>query len=193
MRENLFKYLTFILVILIITEIQKKEEVMKKVFLMLAVLLIVLPLSARPKLEFSPRGTVYIGGAPGADVSFGIAGDLIVNPKKQFGIRVNLAELAFGDIEGIAINSSLTVISPTTFDVLYYTNVANLFSYIVFTFGYSSVNDIDAFAIGGGLGLEKYMGKGNYLFFEPGLVFIDTGFGDGELMIKLPFGFKLGI
>ncbi len=166
---------------------------MKKMFLLLAVVLVVLPLSARPKLEFSPRGTVYIGGAPGADVSFGIGADLIVNPKKQFGLRVNLAEFVFGDLEGVVINSSLTMISPTTFDILYYTNIANLFSYIALTFGYSSINDVDAFAIGGGLGLEKYMGKGNYLFFEPGLVFVDSGRGDGELILRLPFGFKLGI
>ena len=162
---------------------------MKKVFVLFVFLMAVLPLSARPMLEFCPKGSMYFDGG----VSFGVGADLIINPKKQFGLRVNLAELVFGDMEGISINKSLGLNSPTTFDVLYYTNIADIFRYVSFTFGYSSVGSIDAVAIGGGLGLEKYMGKGNYLFFEPGIAYVDSGIGDGELIFKLPFGFKLGI
>jgi hypothetical protein len=162
---------------------------MKKVFVLFAVLLVVLPLSARSTLEFCPKGSLYLDGG----VSFGIGADLTVNVKKQFGLRVNLAEIVFGDMEGISINKALGLNSPTTFDVLYYTNVADLFRYVSFTFGYSSVGSIDAVAIGGGLGLEKYMGKGNYLFFEPGIAFVDSGLGDGEIVFRLPFGFKMGI
>jgi hypothetical protein len=162
---------------------------MKKVFVLLAVMLVVLPLSARSTLEFCPKGSLYLDGG----VSFGIGADLTVNVKKQFGLRVNLAEIVFGDMEGISINKALGLNSPTTFDVLYYTNVADLFRYVSFTFGYSSVGSIDAVAIGGGLGLEKYMGKGNYLFFEPGIAFVDSGLGDGEIVFRLPFGFKLGV
>ena len=162
---------------------------MKKVFLLLAVVLVVLPLSARPRLEFCPKGSLYLDGG----VSFGVGADLTVNPKKQFGLRVNLAEFVFGDLEGFALNSSLGLTSPTTCDVLYYTNIADLFSYIAITFGFTSVGGTESFAIGGGLGLEKYMGKGNYLFFEPGINYVDIGFGDGELVFKVPFGFKIGL
>jgi hypothetical protein len=161
---------------------------MKKVFLLLVVLLIVLPLSARPKIEFSPKGTLYLDGG----VSFGIGADVTVNPKKQLGLRVNIAEFILGDMEGFSINSSLGANNPTTFDILYYTNIANLFSYVSFTLGFTSVGAADAFVIGGGLGLEKYMGKGNYLFFEPGIYIGDLGLAD-DFIFRLPFGFKIGI
>ena len=160
---------------------------MKKVFLLLAVVLVVLPLSARPKIEFSPRGSLYFDGG----VSFGIGADLTVNPKKQLGLRVNLAELVFGDLEGFGLNSPLSLTSPTNFDVLYYTNIADIFSYVSITFGFTSVGGAEVLVVGGGLGFEKYMGKGNYLFFEPGLSYIDAG--DGELVFRVPFGFKIGI
>jgi hypothetical protein len=95
-------------------------------------------------------------------------------------------------MDGIAINSSLSATSLTTFDVLYYTDIGGLFSYFSFTFGYSNVYFDDAIAVGGGLGLEKYMGKGNYMFFEPGIVYMDIG-GADELVFRLPFGFKMGV
>jgi len=160
---------------------------MKKVFILLAVLLIVLPLSARSTLEFCPRGSLYIGD----EVSFGVGADLIVNVKKQFGVRVNVAELVFGEVDGISINS-LSTSSLNTCDILYYTDIGGLFSYVSFTFGYSNVVFDDAIAVGGGLGLEKYMGKGNYMFFEPGIIYMDMG-GADDLVFRLPFGFKLGI
>ena len=160
---------------------------MKKVLLLLAVLMIVLPLSARPKLELALQGSPYFDGG----FSFGFGGNLIVNPKKQFGIRVNLAEILLGDMDGISINSISN--SFTTFDVLYYTNLADLFTYISFTFGYSNVFFDDMLTIGGGIALEKYLGKGNYAFIEPGLVYMNAGGGADELIFRIPFGVKLGI
>lgn len=160
---------------------------MKKVFLVLAVLLVVLPLSARPKLELALQGSPYFDGG----FSFGFGGNIIVNPKKQFGIRVNLAEVLLGDLDGISINS--IGINTTTFDVLYYTNIADIFSYVSFTFGYSNVMFDDLLTIGGGLALEKYLGKGNYAFLEPGLIYMNASGGADELIFRIPFGVKLGI
>jgi len=187
-RENLFKYLTFILDILIITEIPKKEEVMKKVFVLLAVLLIVLPLSARPKLEFSPRGSLYIGD----DVNFGIGADIIVNPTKTLGVRVNLAEVVFGNTTAFSLNSG-NLFSFSNFDILYYTDVAGLFSYVDIIFGLLSQGGGTTISIGGGLGLEKYMGKGNHVFLEPALIYTDGPFSTGDLVFRTSFGMKLGI
>lgn len=161
---------------------------MKKVFLLLVVFLVVLPLSARPKLELSIQGSPYFDGG----FSFGFGSSLTVNPKKDLGVRVNLAEFVVGDMEGFALNSSLGATNPTTFDILYYTNIADLFSYVSFTLGFTSIGAFDAFVIGGGIGIEKYMGKGNYLFFEPGLYLGDLGIGD-DILFKIPFGFKLGM
>ncbi len=160
---------------------------MKKIFLLLAVLLVVLPLSARPKLEFSPRGSLYI-----SSVNFGIGGDVIVNPKKQFGVRVNIAEVVFGDNTAFSLNS-VNLFSFSNFDILYYTNIADIFSYVDIIFGLFSEEGGTTISIGGGLGLEKYMGKGNYIFLEPALIFKDGPLTEGDLTFRTSFGFKLGI
>jgi hypothetical protein len=168
---------------------------MKKVCLLLTVLFIVMPLSARSTLEFCPKVSLYINDG----AFYGIGADITVNPKKQFGLRVNLcefvsgdAELAFGDFDGPTLNSSVGMSGPTEFDFLYYTDIAGLFSYIAFTFGFSALRDFSAFEIGGGPGLEKCIGKENYVFFEPGL-FYRYADGAGDVLFKFPFGFKFGI
>ena len=160
---------------------------MKKIFLLLVVLLIVLPLSARPRLEFSPRGSLYI-----SSVNFGIGGDIIVNPTKNLGVRVNLAEVVFGDNTAFSLNSG-NLFSFSTFDILYYTNIADIFSYFDIIFGLYSASGGTSISIGGGVGLEKYMGKGNYIFLEPALIFTDGPVGDGNLTFRTSFGLKLGI
>jgi hypothetical protein len=159
---------------------------MKKVFLLLVVLLVALPLSARPKLEFSPRGSLYI-----SSVNFGIGADIIVNPMKNLGFRVNIAELVFGDETAFSINSG-NYFSFSNCDILYYTNIAGIFSYVDIVFGLLS-NRGTSLAIGGGLGIEKYMGKGNYIFLEPALIFSDGPQSDGDLTFRTSFGMKLGI
>jgi len=160
---------------------------MKKVFLLLAVLLVVLPLSARPRLEFSPRGSLYI-----SSVNFGIGADVIVNPTKTLGVRVNLAEVVFGDATAFSLNTG-NLFSFSNFDILYYTNIAGLFSYVDIIFGLLSQDAGTSIAIGGGLGIEKYMGKGNYMFLEPALIFSDGPGRDGDLTFRTSFGLKLGI
>jgi hypothetical protein len=160
---------------------------MKKVLLLLAVLLVILPLSARPKLEFAPRGSIYI-----SSVNFGIGADIIVNPMKNLGFRVNLAELVFGDNTSFSINM-MNQFNYTNFDVLYYTDIAGIFSYVDLIFGLFSVTGGTTFAIGGGVGLEKYIGKGNYVFLEPALIFTDSPGTDGDLTFRGSFGMKLGL
>ncbi len=160
---------------------------MKRIFLLLVVVLVALPLSARPRLEFSPRGTLYI-----SSVNFGIGGDIIVNPMKNLGVRVNLAEVVFGDNTAFSLNAG-NMFSLSNFDILYYTNVADIFSYVDIVFGLYSVSGGTTISVGGGVGLEKYMKKGNYIFLEPSLIFTDGPATDGDLTFRTSFGLKLGI
>ena len=160
---------------------------MKKMLLLLVVVLVALPLSARPRLEFSPRGSLYI-----SSVNFGIGADIIVNPMKNLGVRVNLAEVVFGDATAFSLNAG-NLFTFSTFDILYYTDIAGLFSYVDIVFGLVSATGGTSIAIGGGLGLEKYMGKGNYIFLEPALIFTDGPVTEGDLTFRTSFGLKLGI
>lgn len=160
---------------------------MKKTLLLLVVVLVALPLSARPKIEFAPRGTLYLDGG----VNFGIGGDIILNPKKNIGLRANLIEVVFGDNTIFSLNS-LSFSGLTTFDILYYTDIAGLFSYVDITFGLVSSGGT-SLAIGGGLGLEKYMGKGNYIFLEPDILIMTYSGGGSDFMFKGTVGLKLGL
>jgi hypothetical protein len=179
--------LTFNLVILIISEtFEKKEGLMKKVLLLLVVILIALPLSARSKLEFSPRGTLYINGG----VNFGIGGDIILNPKKNIGLRANLVELIFGDNTIFSLNM-VNFASLTTFDILYYTDIAGLFQYVDITFGLLSSGGT-VLAFGGGVGMERRVGKGINMFLEPDILIL-TGGGNSDFMFKGKFGLKMGL
>lgn len=160
---------------------------MKRIFLLLVVVLVALPLSARPRLEFSPRGSLYI-----SSVNFGIGGDIIVNPMKNLGVRVNVAEIVFGDNTAFSLNTG-NMFYLSSFDILYYTNVADIFSYVDIIFGLYSVSGGTSISVGGGVGLEKYMKKGNYIFLEPALIFTDGPDTDGDLTFRTSFGLKLGI
>ena len=124
--------------------------------------------------------------------SLEMGADIIVNPMKNLGVRVNLAEVVFGDATAFSLNAG-NLFTFSTFDVLYYTNIAGLFSYVDIIFGLVSATGGTSIAVGGGLGLEKYMGKGNYIFLEPALIFSDSPFTDGDLTFRTSFGLKLGI
>ncbi|MBN1693964.1 hypothetical protein JW879_01005 [candidate division WOR-3 bacterium] len=154
---------------------------MKKVFLLLAVLLVVLPLSARPKLELAPRASLYI-----SSVNVGIGADIIANPTKKIGIRVNLAELIFGDYTVFSLNH------PGNLELLYYTNIADIISYLNLIFGLQAGDVTTIVTLGGGAGYEASLGKGNKLFLEPSLLIL-TGDVDTDVTLRLSGGFKFGI
>ena len=161
---------------------------MKKVLLLLVVILIALPLSARSKLEFAPRGTLYLNGG----VNFGIGGDIIFNPKKNIGLRANLVEVVFGDNTIFSLNS-VSFSGLTTFDLLYYTDIAGLFQYVDLTFGLLSSGGT-TLLIGGGVGMEKIVGKGMNMFLEPNiLIMTASGGGGNDLIFKGSFGLKIGL
>jgi hypothetical protein len=154
---------------------------MKKVLLLLVVVLIALPLSARPKLELAPRASLYI-----SSVNFGIGADIIANPTKNIGVRVNLAELVFGDYTLFAINN------PSYLEILIYSPVADIISYFNLIFGLQAGDVVTIVTIGGGAGYETQMGKKNKLFLEPSLI-IRTGDIDTDVTFRFSGGLKFGI
>ena len=161
---------------------------MKKILLLLVVILIALPLSARSKIEFCPRGTLYLDGG----VNFGIGGDIVLNPKKNIGLRGHLVEVIFGDNTIFSLNS-VSFTGITTFDVLYYTDIAGLFQYVDITFGLVSAGGGTSLAIGGGVGMEKSIGNGMDMFIEPDILIMTYSGGGSDFMFKGSFGIKIGL
>lgn len=165
---------------------------MKKVLFLLAVLLFVLPLSARQKLEISPRLSLHNNDALFDGVRWSIGGDIIFNPAENIGFRVNMAELFFGDPTILSMNMNVLYFYSNNIDFLYYMNIAGLSSYVAINFGLISVAGSSFVVTGGGLGLEQRIGKRNCIFLEPALTLMN-GEGASEVIFEVSGGLKLGI
>ena len=167
---------------------------MKKVLLLVVVLFVVLPLSARPKLEISPRLSMNYSDDFFNGVRWSIGGDIIFNPTNNIGLRVNMVEILLGDPTFFSINMlNMASLYNPRIDFLYYMNLGAGFSpYICMNFGVMGGEGSSILAIGGGIGLGQNIGKRNSIFVEPGLIFLN-GEGDNALMIKVSGGMKLGL
>ena len=166
---------------------------MKKVLLLAAVLFVVLPMTARPKLEISPRFSLHYSDEFFDGTRWSLGGDITFNPTNNIGLRVNMFEFLLGDYSFFSMNmmNMVTLYSPQI-NFLYYMNLGTgLSSYIVMNFGVMGGEGSSLLAIGGGIGLEPNIGKRNSIFVEPGLTFL-SGEGDSELIIKVSGGMKFG-
>jgi hypothetical protein len=169
------------------------KKVLLKVLLLVAVLFVVLPLSARPKLEISPRLSMHYSEDLIGGTRWSIGGDITLNPTNNIGLRVNMFEFLLGDPTFFSINMlNMAFLYNPHIDFLYYMNLAGLSSYIVMNFGLIGGEGSSIVAIGGGIGLGPNIGKKNSIFVEPGLILF-SGSGDSELMIKVSGGIKFGI
>jgi hypothetical protein len=167
---------------------------MKKVLLLVAVLFVALPLSARPKLEISPRLSFNYSDDIFDGARWSLGGDIIFNPTNNIGLRVNMVEFLLGNPTFFSMNmiNMVSLYNPQI-DFLYYINLGTgLSSYIVMNFGVMGGEGSSLVAIGGGIGLGKNIGKKNSIFVEPGLIFL-SGEGNSELIIKVSGGMKFGI
>lgn len=163
-----------------------KEGIVKKVLIVLCFLVVVFPLSARSTFEVAPRASLYI-----SSVNFGLGGDIIVNPTKNIGLRVSLAELVFGDNTLFSVNS-LGQGLLSNIEVLVYAPVADIISYFDVAFGMLSGGGTTSLTIGGGAGYETSLGRKKKFFVEPGLLIVNTG-NNTDVMFRLSGGLKFGV
>jgi hypothetical protein len=167
--------------------LKQKEEEMKRILLLLVIVLFSLPLSARPTFELAPRASLYI-----SSVHFGLGTDLIINPTKNVGLRIGIAELLLGDNTVFSLNSlSQNLLSNV--ELLLYTSppLGGIISYFDFAFGLIA-GDGTLLTIGGGAGYETRMGKSNKVFLEPSII-ITTGGDNTDVAFRLSGGLKFGI
>jgi len=161
---------------------------MKKVMTILVLLFIVSPLFAnaakRPLIELGPKGTLYINGG----VDFGLGVEVVVNPLKKVGFRVNLTEIIF---------------DPTTFyfnrdgsiDAFIYIPLQNMQLYALAGVGLKT-HDTGAgtqthYSISGGLGLNYPLNPKTCLFAEPAVII--SGNGDTDVSFRVSAGARFGI
>ena len=167
---------------------------MKKILLLMVVLFVVLPLSARPKLEISPRLSFNYSDEIFDGARWSLGGDIVFNPTNNIGLRVSMIEFLLGDPTFFSMNMvNMVSLYTPKFDFLYYMNPGTgLSPYIVMNFGVMGGEGSSLVAVGGGIGLGNNIGKSNSIFVEPGLIFL-SGEGISELIIKVSGGMKFGI
>jgi hypothetical protein len=142
--------------------------------------------SRKPLVEFGPKASMYI-----SSVRFGIGAELVFNPMRNLGIRMDITEVSFGDdLTEFHLNYG------TSLDALLHFPARNLNPYFygglsLFSFSIDGFSDT-FFAFRFGLGLEHAWDRNINAFIEPGLVVADVG-GDTETIFRLSAGARLGI
>jgi hypothetical protein len=165
---------------------------MKQLAVVLALIMVVSSLHAKigmrgksSLIELGPKGSIYVGD----DTRFGIGAEVVINPFRSTSLRLDLAEISFGDYTLFYLNSGLSL------DFLIYIPMRSMQPYIHAGFGFVML-DTDAgsntsFAIRGGMGFDFQMKPGAKLFLEPGLIISDNG--DTDVIFRLSFGGRFGV
>ncbi len=167
---------------------------MKKFLLIVTVLLIVSSAEARilkkPLIEIAPRASVYIS----EDNAFGIGSDIVFNPLRNIGFRLEAVELLFNDGTYFMLNHGALKTLPKI-DALIYIPMQQMSPYIHTGFGFITGEGATLLALGGGMGFDLRMQKGTTLFIEPGLYIlsISDGESDTDVLFRLSFGAKFGL
>ncbi|UCC12980.1 MAG: hypothetical protein JSW02_05490 [candidate division WOR-3 bacterium] len=144
--------------------------------------------SSRALLEIGPKGTLYLAEGPDNDVRFGIGAEIVINPVRNIGIRLDITELSFGEYTLFYINQGMSL------DALIYFPMKGMQPYFHTGFGFSTISNggsVTYYSIRAGLGFNFSMKGGTDLFLEPGINI--TGNGETDLVFRTSFGARFGM
>ncbi len=170
---------------------------MKKLALVLAILVLTSTIEARvtkwrrSTLDIEPRFSFYTDFD---ETQFGLGGDVIFNPFKRIGVRVEFAELVFDGGTFFFLNNGILKAMPKL-DVLVYMAGRQMQPYIHTGFGLVTGEGATYLIFGGGMGVDYYVNNKMALNFEPGLYFrhASNGTSDSDLLLRLSAGMKFSV
>ncbi len=142
-------------------------------------------------IEVEPRVSFYILEE---DNVFGIGGDVILNPLRNLGLRINMAELTFDGGTFFTLNSAFRSAMPKV-EALIYIPARGIQPYIHTGFGLRTGEGATFLSIGGGVGFD-FLTQGPLLSAEPGIYILHESFDDfdnTEVVFRISFGAKLNI
>jgi hypothetical protein len=146
--------------------------------------------SKRPFIELGPKANFYIGS-----VGLGLGAEVVVNPLRNVGLRMDLTELYFGDRDGdgegdTQFHFNLRGLSV---DGILYIPVSGIKPYAFFGFGVAADGRTE-FSFRSGLGLNYSVTAGTDLFFEPGVIIsYNSARDETDVWFRFSFGGRLGI
>lgn len=146
--------------------------------------------SKRPFVELGPKANFYIGS-----VGLGLGAEVVVNPLRNVGLRMDLAELYFGDRDGDGDGDTQFYFNlrGLSVDGILYIPVSGIRPYAFFGFGLAADGRTEL-AFRSGLGLNYPVSAGTDLFFEPGVVISYNSVRDvTDVWFRFSFGGRLGI
>lgn len=144
--------------------------------------------SSRALVEIGPKGTLYLAEGPDNDVRFGIGAEIVINPVRNIGLRMDITELSFGEYTLFYLNQGITL------DALIYFPMRGMQPYFHTGFGFTTVSNGESttfYSIRAGMGFNFRMKGGMDLFLEPGIII--AGNGDTDLIFRTSFGARFGM
>lgn len=178
-----------------------KEDTMKKIMIILLLLIVVSFVDAkvgkrfgRPMLQVEPKMSLYINDIIADGTAFGLGGDVIINPMRNMGFRLNMMELRFNGGTSFTVNYGMMGYIPR-FDALIYIPMQGAQPFGHVGFGLTTYEGFTLFAIGGGVGFDFYMQKTMAFSIEPGIYIVSASNGTSqtEVVFRLTGGVKFGI
>jgi hypothetical protein len=146
--------------------------------------------SKRPFIELGPKASFYIGS-----VGLGLGAEVLVNPLRNVGLRMDLAELYFGDRDGDGEGDTQFYFNlrDLSVDGILYIPVSGIRPYAFFGFGFAADGRTEL-AFRSGLGLNYPVTAGTDLFFEPGVIILYDSVRDAsDVWFRFSMGGRLGI
>jgi len=140
----------------------------------------------RPLIEVGPKASLYIGSVRG-----GFGAEFIVNPIRNFGLRMDLAELSFGD----GATEFFFNLRSLSLDGMIYLPVSGIRPYAFLGFGIGADGHTDM-AFRGGLGFNYSVTRSTDLFMEPGMMIFYNSSRDGDetdVWFRFSMGGRFGI
>ncbi|UCD05432.1 MAG: hypothetical protein JSV98_10035 [candidate division WOR-3 bacterium] len=140
----------------------------------------------RPLIEIGPKASLYVGSVRG-----GFGAEFVVNPLRNFGLRMDIAELSFGD----GPTEFFFNLRALTLDGMIYLPVSGIRPYAFVGFGIGADGHTDM-AFRGGLGFNYSVTRSTDLFMEPGMMIIYNSARDGDetdVWFRFSMGGRFGI
>jgi hypothetical protein len=144
--------------------------------------------STLPLLEIGPKASLYISD----DFALGIGSELVCNPVRNVGIRLDITELRFGGITRFYVNYN------SSLDGLFYIPMRGIEPYVHGGLGFvlidneSPADNTTSFNMRFGMGFLFPINARTNFFVEPGILIENLG-DHTDAIFRLSFGARFGM